>query len=82
MTPAPVSPRIPEATTLDEIDRPEDAASWLRQASRFADARSDQWIVVGTGRGWMQMLSRLLRSTDWRPERTIVVAARMPSPPS
>lgn len=60
---------------LDTITWPEDAASWLRQATRLAASDPDLWIMTGPPRGWAQMTRRLLWSTLWRPERTIASAA-------
>ncbi len=54
---------------------PESAASWLRQATRFAAADPDLWVMAGPATGWAQMTRRLLWSTPWRPERTIAFAA-------
>ena len=54
---------------------PESAASWLRQATRFAAAGPDLWVMAGPATGWAQMTRRLLWSTPWRPERTIAFAA-------
>ena len=54
---------------------PESAASWLRQARRFAAADPDLWVMAGPAIGWAQMTRRLLWSTPWRPERTIAFAA-------
>jgi hypothetical protein len=54
---------------------PESAASWLRQARRFAAADPDLWVMAGPAIGWAQMTRRLLWSTAWRPERTIAFAA-------
>jgi hypothetical protein len=54
---------------------PESAASWLRQATRFAGADPDLWVMAGPATGWAQMTRRLLWSTTWRPERTIAFAA-------
>src|SRR5690349_5691318 len=54
---------------------PESAASWLRQATRFAAADPDLWVMAGPATGWAQMTRRLLWSTTWRPERTIAFAA-------
>ncbi|MEV6930544.1 hypothetical protein AB0M46_39505 [Dactylosporangium sp. NPDC051485] len=54
---------------------PETAASWLRQATRFAAADPDLWIMTGSPAGWAQMTRRLLWSTSWRPARTILTAA-------
>jgi hypothetical protein len=53
---------------------PEDAASWLRQATRFAGANPDLWVMAGPAGGWAQMTRRLLWSTPWQPERTIAFA--------
>ena len=54
---------------------PESAASWLRQATRYAAADPDLWVMAGPAVGWAQMTRRLLWSTPWRPERTIAFAA-------
>ncbi|MFF8619055.1 hypothetical protein [Streptomyces sp. NPDC015350] len=54
---------------------PETGASWLRHASRFADADPDLWVMTGPATGWAQMTRRLLWSTSWRPERTLATAA-------
>ena len=54
---------------------PESAASWLRQATRFAAADLDLWVMAGPATGWAQMTRRLLWSTPWRPERTLAFAA-------
>ena len=54
---------------------PESAASWLRQARRFAAADPDLWVMAGPAIGWAQMTRRLLWSTRWRPECTIAFAA-------
>jgi len=42
---------------------PESAASWLRQATRFAAADPDLWVMAGPPTGWAQMTRRLLWST-------------------
>lgn len=57
------------------VDWPEEAASWLRQARRFAAGPPDAWLVVGPGRGWEQMRKRLLASTEWDPDRTFSAAS-------
>lgn len=54
---------------------PESAASWLRQATRFAAADPDLWVMAGPATGWAQMTRRLLWSTSWQPERTLAFAA-------
>ena len=60
---------------LDVVTWPEEAASWLRQASRFAAADPDLWVMAGPPGGWAQMTRRLLWSTPWEPGRTIAFAA-------
>jgi hypothetical protein len=62
-------------TVLCHITWPESAASWLRQATRFAAADPDLWIMAGPTTGWAQMTRRLLWSTSWQPGRTIACAA-------
>ncbi len=62
-------------TVLDVVTWPEEAASWLRQAARFAAADPDLWVMAGAPRGWAQMTRRLLWSTPWRPERTLAFAS-------
>jgi hypothetical protein len=57
------------------VSWPEEAASWLRQAIRFAAADPDLWVMTGPAGGWAQMTRRLLWSTSWKPERTIAFAA-------
>jgi hypothetical protein len=62
-------------TLICTVTWPETAASWLRQATRFAAADPDLWVMAGPGIGWAQMTRRLLWSTPWRPERTLAFAA-------
>jgi hypothetical protein len=62
-------------TVLTVVTWPEEAASWLQQATRFAAADPDLWIMAGTPRGWVQMTRRLLWSTHWQPGRTLAFAA-------
>jgi hypothetical protein len=62
-------------TVIRTVTWPEAAASWLRQATRFATADPDLWVMAGPATGWAQMTRRLLWSTPWRPERTIAFAA-------
>ena len=62
-------------TVLTVVTWPEEAASWLRQAARFAAADPDLWVMAGPPRGWAQMTSRLLWSTSWQPGRTLAFAA-------
>lgn len=53
---------------------PERAASWLRQARRFAGPAPDAWLVTSTPAGWVGMGRRLAHSTDWSPWRTVATA--------
>jgi hypothetical protein len=61
-------------TVVRTVTWPESAASWLRQATRFAAADPDLWVMAGPAAGWAQMTRRLLWSTPWRPERTLAFA--------
>lgn len=54
---------------------PETAASWLRQARRFATPDPDAWVVSATPAGWLGMAARLAASTTWSPHRTVATAA-------
>ena len=72
----------------DVVDWPDQAASWLRHATRFTASAPDLWVVListdndddcddhsddpGGDHGWMRMRQRL-RDTDWEPDRTIVI---------
>ncbi|MFI9605095.1 hypothetical protein ACIHCX_35680 [Streptomyces sp. NPDC052043] len=58
-----------------ELTWPETAASWLRQATRFAAAEADLWIMHGPPLGWAQMTRRLLWSTPWQPAHTLLTGA-------
>lgn len=60
---------------LATVTWPETAASWLRQARRFAAPDPDLWVVSATPPGWAGMTRRLRLSTSWSPHRTIVTAA-------
>jgi hypothetical protein len=60
---------------LGLVDWPEDAASWLRQATRLAVGALDAWVVAGSPLAWAQMGRRLRCSTDWDPERTIAFSS-------
>ncbi|MCF2527702.1 hypothetical protein [Yinghuangia soli] len=57
------------------VDWPEEAASWLRPARRFAAPGPDAWVVAAAGRGWAQLSRRLRRDTGWEPGRTFGFAA-------
>jgi len=60
---------------LATVTWPETAASWLRQARRFAAPDPDAWVVSATPAGWAGMTRRLLKSTSWSPHRTVLTAA-------
>ncbi|WP_410673905.1 hypothetical protein [Amycolatopsis sp. cmx-4-68] len=60
---------------LATVTWPETAASWLRQARRFAAPDPDVWVVSATLPGWAGMSRRLLASTSWSPHRTVVTSA-------
>ena len=60
---------------LATVTWPETAASWLRQARRFAAPEPDVWVVSATLTGWAGMARRLAASTSWSPHRTVVTAA-------
>ncbi|MEV7010787.1 hypothetical protein [Streptosporangium sp. NPDC051022] len=60
--------------TVATITWPETGASWLRQATRFAAAGPDLWVMAGPVTGWAQMTRRLLWSTPWSPARTLATA--------
>ncbi|WP_246609098.1 Ada metal-binding domain-containing protein [Nonomuraea rhizosphaerae] len=62
-------------TVLAMVDWPEEAASWLRQARRFAAGDPDAWVVAGAPAGWARMGERLRLSTGWDPGRTYGFAA-------
>jgi CelD/BcsL family acetyltransferase involved in cellulose biosynthesis len=60
---------------LATVTWPEQAASWLRQARRFATPDPDVWVVSATPAGWAGLTRRLLASTSWSPHRTVVTSA-------
>lgn len=60
---------------LGVVDWTEDAASWLRPATRLVAGAPDAWVVAGSPLGWAQMGRRLRHSTDWDPERTIAFSS-------
>ncbi|HFK1529853.1 TPA: hypothetical protein ACGXM6_003619 [Bacillus cereus] len=55
---------------LNIVDWPEEAASWLRPATRLTDGEPDAWIVTGSLLGWIQMCRRLYKDTNWDAQRT------------
>jgi hypothetical protein len=60
---------------LATVEWPESAASWLRQARRFAEPAPDAWVVAASPAGWIGMGRRLACSTAWSPRRTIATAS-------
>ncbi|WIV55541.1 hypothetical protein [Amycolatopsis nalaikhensis] len=64
-----------DGDVLATVTWPETAASWLRQARRFASPDPDVWVVCATPAGWTGMTHRLRQSTTWSPHRTIVTSA-------
>ncbi|ADJ46004.1 hypothetical protein AMES_4179 [Amycolatopsis mediterranei S699] len=64
-----------DGMVLATVTWPETAASWLRQARRFAAPEPDAWVVSATPAGWAGMARRLLLSTSWSPHRTITTSA-------
>ncbi|MBE8523876.1 hypothetical protein ILP97_41425 [Amycolatopsis sp. H6(2020)] len=60
---------------LATVTWPETAASWLRQARRFAAPEPDAWVVSATPAGWAGMARRLQLSTSWSPHRTFATSA-------
>ncbi|MFB9690562.1 hypothetical protein [Amycolatopsis plumensis] len=60
---------------LTTVAWPETAASWLRQAHRFAAPEPDAWVVSATPAGWAGMARRLQLSTSWSPHRTFATSA-------
>lgn len=60
---------------LAVVNWPEEAASWLRPATRFTELNPDVWVVAGALLGWAQMSRRLRHSTSWDPRRTYEVAS-------
>jgi hypothetical protein len=63
---------LAEGEVTLELTWPETAASWLRQAKRFAAAECDLWIMLGPPLGWAQMTRRLLWSTPWKPAHAVL----------
>ncbi|SDH13760.1 Ada metal-binding domain-containing protein [Nonomuraea jiangxiensis] len=60
---------------LAVVTWPEEAASWLRPATRFAAGDPDAWVVAGAAPGWAGMSRRLRHSTAWDPARTFAFAS-------
>lgn len=58
-------------TTVAQVDWPEQAASWLRQARSLTAPDPDMWLLGGPAPGLAQVVRRLARDTLWQPERTL-----------
>ncbi|MET8730983.1 hypothetical protein ABZV81_27935 [Streptomyces parvus] len=63
---------------LSRTDWPEDAASWLRPASRLTAQSPDAWVLAGAPLGVAQLVRRLAHSTAWGPARTFGFASLDP----
>ncbi|MFI6168541.1 hypothetical protein ACIBCN_17315 [Nocardia sp. NPDC051052] len=57
------------------VDWPEDAASWLRQASTLTAGAPDAWVIAAAVEGFVQLSRRLVHSTRWSARRTFAFAA-------
>lgn len=65
---------------IQVVDWPEEAASWLRQAKRFAAGNPDVWVVLGSFLSWQQMCKRLAHELNWKPERCFGLFSAMEEP--
>lgn len=63
---------------LEVVSWPEAAASWLRQANRFAVQVPDIWVMTGEPPGISGMMRRLASSPRWSPARTMLIADELP----
>ncbi|WP_253834472.1 hypothetical protein [Actinokineospora globicatena] len=63
-----------EGTVCAVVSWPPVAASWLRQACRFADGSPDLWVIADDAATWAGMGRRLATLPQWRPNRTIAFA--------
>ncbi|MEV4257143.1 Ada metal-binding domain-containing protein [Spirillospora sp. NPDC049652] len=57
------------------VSWPEEAASWLRPATRLTTPRPDAWVMAASPLGFAQLARRLRHSTDWDPARTFAFAS-------
>ncbi|MBM7769800.1 hypothetical protein JOD54_000004 [Actinokineospora baliensis] len=65
------------------VSWPSEAASWLRQACRFAGGCPDLWVIADNGGDWVGMGRRLAALPQWRPHRTVAFSGlALPSLPS
>ncbi|MEW2624398.1 hypothetical protein [Streptomyces sp. NPDC048106] len=60
---------------LTVVSWPEEAASWLRPATRLTTPGPDAWVMAAALLGFAQLARRLRRSTDWNPARTFAFAS-------
>ncbi|WP_026414495.1 hypothetical protein [Actinomadura oligospora] len=60
---------------LTVVSWPEQAASWLRPATRLTTPRPDAWVIAASPLGFAQLARRLHHSTDWDPSRTFAFAS-------
>ncbi|WP_432988347.1 hypothetical protein [Dactylosporangium sp. CA-233914] len=60
---------------LAVVNWPENAASWLRPASRLTAELPDAWVMAAAPLGFAQLARRLRHSTDWDPARTYAFAS-------
>ncbi|MFC5182446.1 type 1 periplasmic-binding domain-containing protein [Actinomadura harenae] len=60
---------------LTVVSWPEEAASWLRAATRLTTPRPDAWVMAAAPLGFAQLARRLRHSTDWDPARTFAFAS-------
>ncbi|SER41792.1 hypothetical protein SAMN04487818_103233 [Actinokineospora terrae] len=58
-------------TVCAVVSWPPEAASWLRQACRFAGGSPDLWVIADDAASWAGMGRRLVAQPQWRPGRTI-----------
>ncbi|MGW0095321.1 hypothetical protein ACWDWS_41145 [Streptomyces sp. NPDC003328] len=57
------------------VDWPDNAASWLRPATRLTAQIPDTWVIAAGVLGFAQLARRLRRSTDFDPARTVAFAS-------
>ncbi|WP_329565685.1 Ada metal-binding domain-containing protein [Streptomyces sp. NBC_01361] len=60
---------------LTTVNWPENAASWLRPATRLTAGLPDAWVVAAAPLGFAQLARRLHHSTDWDPSHTYAFAS-------
>jgi hypothetical protein len=60
---------------LTVVSWPEEAASWLRPATRLTTPQPDAWVMAAALVGFAQLARRLRHSTDWDPARSFAFAS-------